>query len=108
MLFSPISSPYNELRKILLQEGIRGKFFIPFLVSKERGSSKVSLYCNCYEWMNYESMFYSMQSLVAMLDISESTIRRMIASGDFPKGIRISRQCIRWSKESVQQWASAK
>ena len=47
------------------------------------------------EWLKSTERLVSLAELVEMLGISQSTARRMIASGVIPKPIRIGRQ-LRW------------
>ena len=54
--------------------------------------------------MDISNHLVSMKVLVEQLDLSESTIRRMICAGDFPPGLKIACGCVRWRNGDVLKW----
>jgi prophage regulatory protein len=42
--------------------------------------------------------------LEANLGISRSTIYQMMASGEFPKPLRIGRRAVGWRVEDIEKW----
>lgn len=44
----------------------------------------------------------SCSTLAAELDISETTVREMVARGTIPKPVRFSDGCVRWPWDDVQ------
>lgn len=44
------------------------------------------------------------QTVVAVTGLSESTIRRRVASGAFPAPVRDGKHCTRWVAGKVQDW----
>jgi prophage regulatory protein len=48
------------------------------------------------------------QTVVAVTGLSESTIRRKVAEGNFPAPIKDGTRCTRWVAGSVTNWLRAK
>lgn len=48
------------------------------------------------------------QTVVAVTGLSESSIRRKVASGDFPAPVKDGKRCTRWVSAKVQNWLRAK
>lgn len=40
----------------------------------------------------------------ALLSVSTATIYRWIESGEFPKPIKLSANCVRWKQVDIEQW----
>lgn len=38
------------------------------------------------------------------LDVTERTLERMVAAGDFPRGLKRSRRWVRWHPDTVTQY----
>jgi len=51
-----------------------------------------------------EKKYLTLEQLEEILQVKKRTIKRWIKKGIFPKGKKISRQCVRWSEESVDEW----
>ncbi len=47
---------------------------------------------------------YSICELSERLGVSESTIRRMVKRGEFPKPIQMSTRAVRWRESDVMEW----
>lgn len=52
--------------------------------------------------------FLRISDVVATVGLSRATIYRMIASGDFPKQVRLTAQCSGWWQASVDEWTRAR
>lgn len=48
------------------------------------------------------------QTVISVTGLSESTIRRKVAEGKFPKPIKDGARCTRWVAGSVTNWLRAK
>lgn len=48
------------------------------------------------------------QTVIAVTGLSESTIRRKVSDGTFPKPIKDGCRCTRWVAGSVTSWLRAK
>ncbi|WOP14510.1 helix-turn-helix transcriptional regulator [Ottowia sp. SB7-C50] len=48
------------------------------------------------------------QTVIAITGLSESTIRRKVAAGDFPNPIKDGTRCTRWIAADVSAWLSAR
>ena len=48
------------------------------------------------------------QTVMAVTGLSESSIRRKVASGDFPSPIKDGTRCTRWVAGSVTTWLRGK
>lgn len=50
--------------------------------------------------------YLTLQELISpeRLNCSESTLRRMLARGEFIEPLRLSGKTLRWSSESVERW----
>ena len=48
------------------------------------------------------------QTVISVTGLSESTIRRKVAEGKFPKPIKDGTRCTRWVAGSVTNWLRAK
>lgn len=48
------------------------------------------------------------QIVTAVTGLSESTIRRKVASGEFPAPVKDGARCTRWVAGKVQGWLHAK
>ena len=42
--------------------------------------------------------------VVAMTKLSRSTLYAMVADGAFPKQVRLSKRCVGWPADSVENW----
>ncbi len=47
-------------------------------------------------------------TVTAVTGLSESSIRRKVASGDFPAPVKDGKRCTRWVSAKVQNWLRAK
>lgn len=48
------------------------------------------------------------KEVAAFVQTSVRTLRRLTLSGRFPGPVRVGKRAIRWRKEDVEAWASAK
>lgn len=48
------------------------------------------------------------QTVIAITGLSESTIRRRVAAGDFPAPVKDGARCTRWVAGDVTTWLRAK
>ena len=48
------------------------------------------------------------QTVVAVTGLSESSIRRKVAVGEFPAPVKDGSRCTRWVAAKVQNWLRAK
>lgn len=48
------------------------------------------------------------QTVVAVTGLSESSIRRKVAAGEFPAPVKDGSRCTRWVAVQVQNWLRAK
>jgi len=48
--------------------------------------------------------YLTLEQVAEKIQVKERTIKRWIKKGIFPKGRKISRQCVRWSEEFVEEW----
>lgn len=48
--------------------------------------------------------FWREAAVCAFLQVSRSTLRRMIAAGEFPAPVKLSAACIAFPAEEVRQW----
>ncbi|MBS7690121.1 AlpA family phage regulatory protein [Pseudomonas lalucatii] len=55
-----------------------------------------------------EPIFLRLPDVIEVTRLSRSQIYRMIASGEFPAPIRISKKTAAWPAEAVKTWAAAK
>jgi predicted DNA-binding transcriptional regulator AlpA len=53
-------------------------------------------------------MFIRMTKLVKRLDISESTIRRMIDRNEFPHSRSLSPGTVRWRIKEIEEWENSR
>jgi excisionase family DNA binding protein len=51
----------------------------------------------------YERITMTLDEISGILGVSKSTIRRMIAIGDFPDAVRMGR-CLRWLRSDILEW----
>ncbi|MCL1039622.1 AlpA family phage regulatory protein [Shewanella submarina] len=49
-----------------------------------------------------------MDSLVVLVDLSESTIRRRILEGAFPQSVELSDNRVAWFVSDIEQWAASR
>jgi prophage regulatory protein len=49
----------------------------------------------------------SRKEVAAMIDMSVSTVQRMVQRGTFPSPIRLSARCVRWPLDLVTRWVHA-
>ncbi|CUH76291.1 helix-turn-helix transcriptional regulator [Tropicibacter naphthalenivorans] len=54
------------------------------------------------------SLLIDLKEVCALVAVSESTLRRMMDAGDFPKGKALSRQVRRWRRADVEAWIAEK
>lgn len=55
-----------------------------------------------------EPIFLRLPDVIEVTRLSRSQIYRMIASGEFPAPIRISKKAAAWPAEAVKAWAATK
>lgn len=55
-----------------------------------------------------EDALLKIQTVTAVTGLSESSIRRKVADGKFPKPIKDGTRCTRWVAGSVTDWLRAK
>jgi len=55
-----------------------------------------------------EDALLKIQTVTAVTGLSESSIRRKVADGNFPKPIKDGTRCTRWVAGSVTDWLRAK
>lgn len=48
------------------------------------------------------------QTVIAVTGLSESSIRRKVAAGDFPVPVKDGKRCTRWVAGNVTNWLRAK
>lgn len=51
-----------------------------------------------------EPVFLTRSQVLALLTISESTLKRLIHDGEIPRGIRAGRMCRRWKKSDIENF----
>ncbi len=49
----------------------------------------------------------SADEVAELCDVSVQTIRRWVAAGYFPQGIRMGRRVLRWNRETILAWIQA-
>lgn len=52
---------------------------------------------------DFPPVLMSLKRVARTLAVSEKTLRRWVAKGDFPPGLRVGR-CWRWSTTTVERW----
>lgn len=57
--------------------------------------------------LNVPEAHLKLSTVVAVTGLSESTIRRRIADGAFPRPIRHGKRCTRWVSRDVAAWLQA-
>ena len=55
-----------------------------------------------------ENLFFSDKQLGARYDVHRTTIYRWVRDDDFPKPVKLSRGCTRWTAASILEWESKK
>lgn len=40
--------------------------------------------------------------------ISRSTLYELIASGDFPRQVKLTKRCVGWRSEEIERWLSSR
>lgn len=49
-----------------------------------------------------------LDQVLVLLAIGKTQLYAMVASGDFPRGIRLGQRCVRWHAGDVHAWIDAK
>ena len=49
-----------------------------------------------------------LQEVLAIVGVSRSTLYDMIGRGQFPKGVRVARRCVRWHESDVLEWVATR
>jgi len=52
--------------------------------------------------------FLGLPAICSMTDLSRSTIYRLIADGDFPKPVRISKGRVAWRERDLTAWLESR
>ena len=53
-------------------------------------------------------MIIRMTDVCSELGISHSSIYRLLASGSFPKPLKLSKRAIGWERDHIQEWVKSR
>ena len=57
---------------------------------------------------NFPGRMLHLPEVLAITGLSKSTLYRLIASGDFPAGVKLGKRMTRWPESDVVQWIDGK
>ena len=54
-----------------------------------------------------QALLIDAKSLAHLIGVSSATIARMKSAGKLPRSLRVSANCIRWRRETIEKWLVA-
>ena len=55
-----------------------------------------------------QNQIYRLPNVMAITGMSRSTIYALMSKDQFPKQVSLSRRCVGWKKDEIDEWISSK
>lgn len=79
---------------------------IPTTTAPERRPRRVAV--QTLDSLKIPEALLKIQTVITVTGLSESSIRRKVAAGQFPTPVKDGTRCTRWVAQSVTDWLRAK